>query len=275
MVFTPQHLAELALLLRAAARTEIMPRFRCLEQRAIRTKTSETDFVTDADLAAEAMITAGLDRMFPGCVVVGEEAVADNPALLDRLPDAELAFVVDPIDGTANFVAGLPLFGVMAAAVVRGQVVASAILDPVCDNTALAVRDGGAWIEEADGTRRALAVARPAPVNQMSGVVSWRYLPEPLRSQVIGRLGRLGGSSDYRCAAHQYRLAASGHCHCLVFNRLMPWDHLPGWLLHREAGGYAARYDGSGYRPGQVDGGLICAPDQASWQAVRSALIDP
>ncbi len=54
----------------------------------------------------------------------------------------------------------------------------------------------------------------------------------------------------------------------------MPWDHAPGWLLHQEAGGYSARLDGSAvYARLVTDGGLICAPDRASWQAVRDALL--
>ena len=63
--------------------------------------------------------------MFPGCVVVGEEATSANPSLLNQLADAELAFVVDPVDGTSNFAAGLPLFGCMAAAFRHGEVVRS------------------------------------------------------------------------------------------------------------------------------------------------------
>jgi fructose-1,6-bisphosphatase/inositol monophosphatase family enzyme len=109
-------LDEVVQLLRAAARTEVMPRFRKLQPGMIRTKSGPTDFVTEADEAAEVMITNGLHRMFPGCLVIGEEACAADPDLLGRMAGAELAFVVDPIDGTANFCAGLPLFGVMAAA---------------------------------------------------------------------------------------------------------------------------------------------------------------
>lgn len=274
MSFTRQGLKDLTQLLRAAARLEIMPRFRRLDAGAIRTKSSDTDLVTDADEAAEAMITAGLRSLFPGCVVVGEEATAADPGLLDQLAEAELAFVVDPIDGTANYAAGLPLFGVMAAAVSCGEVVAAAIHDPVGDDTALALRGQGAWIEAADGGRTELRVAQPAPPDRMHGAVSWRYMTEPMRSAVASRLPRLGGSWDYRCAAHEYRMLAAGHCHFLVFNRLMPWDHLPGWLLHREAGGVAARFDRSEYRPGHVGGGLICAPDQACWESLRAALFE-
>lgn len=269
---TRADLTELVTILRDAARAEIMPRFRHLAAGAVRHKTGPLDLVTDADEAAERVISARLAARFPGCVIVGEEAASADPSLLGALAGAALAFVIDPVDGTANFAAGLPLFGVMTAALRHGEVVAAAIHDPVGDDTALALRGGGAWIEAAGGGSLPLHVARPAPVAQMAGNVSWRFMPEPLRSTVCGNLPRLGGSWDYRCAAHEYRMAAGGHCHFLVFNRLLPWDHAPGWLLHHEAGGYAARLDGSPYRPAETDGGLICAPDRASWEALRAAL---
>ncbi len=273
MTFSTADLAALAELLRDAGRTEVLPRFRNLGAGQVREKSGPLDIVTEADEAAERMIAAGLARRFPTAVVVGEEAASADVSRLGLLADADLAFVVDPIDGTANFAAGLPLFGVMAAAIVHGEVVAAAIHDPMGDDTALALRGEGAWIETPDGRRTELRVATPAPAERMSGNVSWRFLPEPQRAVVCANLPRLGGSWDYRCAAHEYRMAAGGHCHFLVFNRLMPWDHAPGWLLHREAGGYAARLDGSPYRPTITDGGLICAPDQASWQCLRDALL--
>jgi fructose-1,6-bisphosphatase/inositol monophosphatase family enzyme len=268
-----RRLADVAALLREAGRAEILPRFRNLGEGGVRTKTGPLDLVTAADEGAEAVITAGLARMFPGCVVVGEEATSADPSRLDRLKGADLAFVVDPVDGTANFAAGLALFGVMAAAIVRGEVVASVIHDPMGDDSALALRGEGAWIERPDGRRSELAVAKAAPVNVMAGNVAWRFLPEPQRSTVCGNLSRLGGSWDYRCAAHEYRMVAGGHCHFLFFNRLYPWDHAPGWLLHREAGGYSARLDGTAYDPAQTAGGLICAPDRDCWAALRETLL--
>ncbi len=272
-MFTTAQACELDLLLRAAARIEIMPRFRKLGADGIRTKTGPLDLVTDADTAAETMITNGLHRLHPGCLVVGEEATASDPGLLDRLAGAELAFTVDPVDGTSNFAAGLPLFGTMAAVIVQGAVVASVIHDPVVDSSSIAVRGEGAWEQAADGTRTALRVAPASKLSEMSGAVSWRYLPPPLRTKVLPNLAKLAQVYDFRCAAHEYRMLAAGHCNILVFNRLMPWDHLPGWLLHKEAGGYSARFDGSAYVPGVIDGGLICAPDQACFEAVREGLL--
>lgn len=272
MRFNDRMATEIATLLRDAALAEIKPRFRRLASGAIRAKTSATDLVTDADEAAERVITAALTERFPGCVVVGEEACAADPGVLGRLAGADLAFVVDPVDGTANFAAGVPLFGCMAAAVVKGEVVAAWIHDPMGDDTAIALRGEGAWIQAPDGHRTDLRVAAPVPVNQMIAGVSWTYIAEPVRSQLTARLPRFAGGVQFRCAAHEYRLVATGNAHVVVYNKLMPWDHLPGWLLHREAGGYSARFDGSEYRPEHTAGGLIAAPDKASWGAVREAL---
>jgi len=264
---------DIADLLRRAGREVILPHFRRLDVAAVRMKTGPLDLVTAADEAAERLITDGLHHRFPGCLVVGEEACAADPTLLGRLGDAELAFVLDPIDGTANYVAELPLFGTMVAAVYRGEIVASVIYDPVGDDSALAVRGEGAWIEAPDGATRDLRVAAPGPAAAMTGSVSWRYFPEPMRQRVCANLCRMAAAWDYRCAAHQYRMLAAGHCHFAMFHRLMPWDHAPGWLLHREAGGYALRLDGTEYSAARSDGGMLCAPDAASWDALRETLL--
>jgi fructose-1,6-bisphosphatase/inositol monophosphatase family enzyme len=274
-VIAAERWADVVQLLRAAARAEIMPRFRKLRPEMVRAKAGPNDLVTEADEAAEVMITAGLRHLFPCCLVVGEEATAADPALLDRLADAKLAFVVDPIDGTSNFVAGLPLFGVMVAAVIGGEVVAGAIHDPVGDDTAVALRGQGAWSWLPDGTSIRMHVSKPLPPERMTGAVSWRFMPDPLRGAVVRNMVQLGGVSDYRCAAHEYRMLAAGHCDFLVFNKLMPWDHLPGWLLHQEAGGFSAHFDGSAYRPGDKSGGLVCTPDRASFEALRDLLLAP
>ncbi len=272
-LFTVRQAEELDLLLRAASRTEIMPRFRRLGSDNVREKSGPLDLVTDADEAAEHMITQGLTRLFPGCLVVGEEATSRDSALLHKLAYADLAFTVDPIDGTSNYAAGLPLFGCMAAVVMRGEVVAAVIHDPVVNSSSLAVRGEGAWECSSDNTRTSLRVAAPVPLAQMTGTASWRYMPPQLRGGVLKNLFKVAQTWDFRCAAHEHRMLAAGHCHFLMFNRLMPWDHLPGALIHREAGGYSARFDGSAYVPGTIDGGLLCAPDLESFEHLRRELL--
>ena len=269
---TAAEVAELVTLLRAVARSEIMPRFRALKPEDIQVKSGPFDLVTVADEAAEVALTKALLARYPQALVVGEEATSKDPSLLDAIGQAELCFILDPIDGTSNFAAGLPLFGVMLAVTRYGKTVAAIIHDPVGDDTAVAIDGQGAWMERRDGGRDVLRVAPPVPIGEMAGSVSWRFMPEPKKSHVCARLPRLGAVSDHRCAAHQYRMAAAGAAHFLVFHRLLPWDHAAGELLFREAGGYAARLDGSPYSPASTEGGLIVAPDQASWIALRDAL---
>jgi fructose-1,6-bisphosphatase/inositol monophosphatase family enzyme len=277
MTFTDKDITHIATILADAAQAEIMPRFKALAAGDIRQKSSVFDPVTEADEAAERVISGRLRASYPGALIVGEEATAHDPSLLDRLADAPLAFVVDPIDGTRNFVAGLPLFGVMAAAIVRGQIVAGAIHDPICRDTAHALKGQGAWLSgPGDATNslpRRLQVAPSAPLACMEAVAGTHYLPESLRTTVLTRLPQLGSATWLRCSAHEYRMAAAGYCHILFYNRLMPWDHAAGWLLHQEAGGYSAHFDGSPYIPAHTSGGLICAPDKASWQLVHDGLM--
>jgi fructose-1,6-bisphosphatase/inositol monophosphatase family enzyme len=62
---------------------------------------------------------------------------------------------------------------------------------------------------------------------------------------------------------------ASGHCHCVMFNKLMPWDHLGGTLICAEAGAHVAKFDGSPYRVGDLEGGILIATDRDSWSLLR------
>jgi fructose-1,6-bisphosphatase/inositol monophosphatase family enzyme len=273
MPFAETDLTALAAILRKAAATEILPRFRRLRPGSIRTKSGPLDLVTDADEAAEARITRDLEQSFRGVLVVGEEAAARDPELINRLAAAPLAITVDPVDGTANFAAGLPLFGVMAAVVEHGVTTAAIILDPVIDTYAAARLGHGATEYAADGSTAQLRVAEPVPLGAMSGMLSWRFMEPRLRASVLANLPRLAQVWDHRCAAHEYRPLIAGHAHFVVFNRLMPWDHLPGALLLREAGGYSAKFDGSPYRPGDIEGGLIATVDAASWRELHSALM--
>src|SRR5664279_4854591 len=225
MQFSQQDALRIGEILSLTAVKEIMPRFQRLAVDQVRQKSSSFDLVTEADEAAERVISDQLRAAFPGCIVVGEEATAKDSTLLAGIAAAELAFIVDPIDGTRNFVSGLPLFGVMLAATVNGEVVLSAIHEPVREDTAFALRGEGAWIRRKDGLTVDLRVAEPLPLSDMEAMVSTSFLPEPLRTVVNGNLSRIGLVSNLRCAAHEYRLAAAGHCHLLFYNKLMPWDH--------------------------------------------------
>lgn len=262
-------ISRLADILRHAAQAEVLPRFRRLEANAVRQKSEAIDLVTEADEQAEHLIRAEITGLAPEVLFIGEEGVAADPASLAALDSAELAVVVDPIDGTANFVAGLPLFAVMAAVVRKGETIAGIIYDPMGDDWVMAEQGGGAWLRRPTGPAERLRFAASVPLEQMTGTASPFFLPLEARARVLGNLAKVRMSASYRCAGHEYRMAAAGHLHYLMFNKLMPWDHLGGVLIAQEAGAHAARLDGSRYRPSHRDGGLLVATDAESWALLR------
>src|SRR5437879_2711858 len=101
-------------LIEETAALEILPRFRKLAAGDIREK-EPGDLVTVADEAAEARLTPLLTALLPGSLVLGEEAAAADPKLLNRLLGDHPVWVIDPVDGTGNFAAGRPAFAVMVA----------------------------------------------------------------------------------------------------------------------------------------------------------------
>jgi fructose-1,6-bisphosphatase/inositol monophosphatase family enzyme len=262
-------IVKLANILRDAAKAEILPRFRRLDAGMVKVKTEAIDLVTEADEAAERFIASRVAALAPDALFVGEETVAANPALLSALAGAELAIVVDPIDGTANYAAGLPLFSVMAAVVVKGETVAGIIYDPMGDDWVMAEKGGGAWLRRPDGEAVRLHVATPLPLAEMVGTASVAFLPADKRVEVLQNTAKVRLVATYRGAGHEYRTFASGHTQFMSYNKLMPWDHLAGVLISQEAGGYAARMDGLPYLPHHVDGGLLVTPDKASWELLR------
>jgi fructose-1,6-bisphosphatase/inositol monophosphatase family enzyme len=263
----------LAELLRLAAKSEILPRFRRLGSGDVRAKSEPTDLVTEADIEAERMIRRALQEWAPDAVFIGEESVASDPSLLGKLADAELAVVVDPVDGTFNFASGIPAFGVMASVVWKGETVAGIIYDPMGDDWVLAEKGAGAYLRRVDGEAMRLAVADAKPLDAMVGMASCGYFFGRDRERILGNLAKVRFFANYRCAAHEYRAFAGGHVHFVLYNKLMPWDHLAGSLIAAEAGGYVARFDGSSYRPSHVDGGLLLATDKDSWQVLRREIV--
>jgi fructose-1,6-bisphosphatase/inositol monophosphatase family enzyme len=192
--FSAAEAGAVAVLLAEAGRLDIMPRFRRLAAGDVRAKSGPLDVVTEADEAAERRIEAGLLALHPGAFILGEEAAAADPALLGRIGGAGLCFVVDPVDGTSNFAAGVPLFGVMVGAILHGETIGAWIHDPLGQDTCIALRGEGAWVEDAEGARRTCHVAEAVQVSAMVGAVSWGYMTPALKARVLPRLSRLAAT---------------------------------------------------------------------------------
>ncbi|TXH84316.1 MAG: inositol monophosphatase [Rhizobium sp.] len=273
MTFSDTDFDHLMATVAEAAAKEIMPRFRSLDAEDISEKTSAIDLVTEADLLAEKHITAALKARFPAALIVGEEAYEADKSVVPALAHAELGFAIDPVDGTFNFAAGLPVFGTMVGVVANGETIASIIHDPVLGDTVTAMKGSGAFLRRKTGQVRRLSVAAAAPLNVMTGSISWAHMDEPDRSRICRNLSKTRLAFSLNCSAYEYWMAASGKWHFIGHSKLMPWDHLAGVLAHQEAGGHTAKFDGTPYRPGETGGGIISAPDEESWRMIRREII--
>lgn len=256
-------------LMRETAAAVILPRFGALAAGEVHEK-SPGEVVTVADREAETLLASGLAALLPGAAVVGEEAASADPRLLEALGGDGPVWLVDPLDGTANFEAGDPRFAVMVALIVDGETVASWMLDPLRDCFAVAERSAGATI---DGVPVRAPTDVP-PLAALKGAVLTRFLPPDLRAEVAARGTRLGRIlPGMRCAGTEYPAIAAGTQHFALFWRALAWDHAPGVLFLTEAGGHAARLDGAPYRPADPRPGLLVAQNEGVWEAVREVLL--
>ena len=256
------HTAMKALLNRVAEQV-ILPRYGKLAQDEVAQKKPD-DLVTIADREAEAMLTEGLEAIIPGLAVVGEEAAHADPAVLDRL--AGDCWIVDPIDGTHNFAHGRPPFGILIAMASGGEAHTGWIYDVLSRRLCIAHRGKGAFV---NGERVTARVTQETPP---VAAISTIFMNPAERERVVARVAPHYRLVDIpRCAAEQYPRLALGTNDVSIFNRTLAWDHAAGALWLNEAGGMAARPDGSPYRVDEIDRtGLLCAASPALWEELAA-----
>lgn len=256
-------------LMRETARAELAPRFRSLARDEIRQK-RPGDFVTVADELSERRLATGLAQLLPGVPVVGEEAVEQDPGLVELIGrPGESCWVVDPLDGTANFAAGREPFAMIVCLVHDRRAVAGWILDVPGDRLAMTVAGGGVTLDGRPVAPRAAAAGR------LAGFVGYRIRKEVERQLPEARRRRFGRLSTLSCAGAEYLEILAGRADFCVYRTTKPWDHAAGTLMLRELGGGAVRFDGTPYEPAQpIQSGLVAAPRHDALAAARGLLED-
>ena len=262
LALTPQ----VAAIMQDAANRAVMPRYQSLSADQIDAKAAD-DVVTIADKEAELILAEGLARLLPEAAIVGEEAAHADPALLERLGDA-LCWIIDPIDGTNNYAAGKPPFGLMVALSQAGETVAGWILDPLTGRFAHAHRGAGAFIGEDRIAARSTEQQPPV------AAISLVFMDPAQRQAMKDHIAPHYSLVDIpRCAAEQYPRLVLGVNDCSIFERTLAWDHAAGVLFVNEAGGKAARPDGRPYRVDEAHlPGLIGAASERLWDDLAGRL---
>ena len=208
------------------------------------------DFLTEVDGETEAFIARQLLQIFPTDGVIGEESKG-RPAV-----EGGAAWVVDPIDGTANFARGVPHFCVSIACVVADKVEVGVIYDPMRDELFSSRRGGGAWLNGAP-----MRASGASELASSSVEVGWNMRAGP--EQFADLLLRVAstGASPSRTGSGALALAyvAAGRRDGFVEHHINAWDCLAGILLVAEAGGYVNDFlRGDGLTKGNPL--IACAP---------------
>lgn len=260
--------ARVAAALKKVAATVILPRFGALNAEEIREKSGPNDLVTEVDERAEAALRQALLTIDPDARFLGEESVAKDESAEAMLSEPGPLWVVDPLDGTRNFVNGVREFGTIVAYVVDGQTQGGwicAIPDGYC---AWALRGEGAFVDSAP-------IAPRDPGARLSALRSLSWLEPERAAQLRERLKLHFDAEPSHCSAYAYLKLAQGAVDFKVSSRIHAWDHLAGALLLEELGGRTSYLDGAPYQPGpSVDRALLAAGPGRDWNAIAARLND-
>jgi myo-inositol-1(or 4)-monophosphatase len=196
------------------------------------TKSSPVDVVTAVDTASEELIVARLLAARPDDGVLGEEGAA-------RDGDSGVRWVVDPIDGTVNFLYGLPAYAVSIAAQVDGRTEVGVVLNVATGELFTAVRGQGAWLTTPGSDARQLHGSVPGSLEQTLVATGFGYRVEQRRLQgavVAELLPEVRDIRRYGCASLDLCAVAAGRVDAYYELDLKPWDHAAGALVAAEAG---------------------------------------
>ena len=238
------------------ARTAIRPLFRSREAIEVKSgKGSRLQLVTKADRAAEARMRDAIGRRFPHHGVVGEEYGSENT-------DAEHTWILDPIDGTKAFVAGLPVFGTLVGLLEQGRPTIG-VIDQAITGERMWGAPQGAWLNgelvttsrPADPERMIVAMTEPGMIRSAAARAAFQRLAD---EALFVRYG-----TD----CWGYAMLAAGYIDVVVESDIKPWDVLPGTAIISAAGGIASAWDGC--RPGS-NGTVLAAGDPD----LHAALVD-
>jgi myo-inositol-1(or 4)-monophosphatase len=194
---------------------------------ALRSKSSPTDIVTQTDLDSETLVRALLSRATPEAGLLGEEGGGTNPG-------QPLQWIIDPLDGTINFLFGVPIFSVSIAAAIHGDVVAGAVIDVLQNEIFSAHLGGGARL---NGQPITAATSEGLAKALIATGFSYRTALREQQGAIVHHL--LPRVRDVRCfgsAALELCWVACGRLNGYFERDIKLWDYAAGALIATEAG---------------------------------------
>jgi len=228
-------LQQLELLLRKAAVSELMPRFRHMERHF----KSDGSIVTEADHACQDKITQALQQQWPEIALLGEEMPESQQNALMQQSQTAL-WVLDPLDGTSNFAAGIPCFSISLALLINGKVQLGLIYDPTREECFSALFGKGAWL---NGERLQVNDEAVMPLSNCMAQIDFKRLPKPLAAQIASH-PPYSSQRSFGSGALDWCWLAAGRVQLYLHGKQKLWDYSAGQLILTEAGGQSCTLEG-------------------------------
>ncbi|WP_369796342.1 inositol monophosphatase family protein, partial [Snodgrassella sp. CFCC 13594] len=228
-------------LVRQVAQAEVMPRFLAVSV----SKKHDGSLLTEADVAAQSAFAKGL-RHIIDCPMLGEEMSAQDQLALWQYNGGGL-WVVDPIDGTNNFINGMPHFALSVAYVQHGRSQLGVIFNPVSQECFYAQHGYGAFL---NGQKLPLRSVEKPLIDAIAGV-EVKYLRSGKLSSRMQTLAPVGSQRSMGCSTLDWCYLAAGRYDVYVHGGQRLWDYAAGALIYEEAGGQLATLEGDDFWSGQ------------------------
>ena len=264
-------------IIQEVADTEILPRFCSLKKEEISYKAGD-DPVTIADRRAENALSKRLSDLLQGSKVVAEEAYASDMRIFDHFHDESPVWIIDPIDGTRNFIAGRDTFGIIVALSQQNQTLASWLYHPTSREFISAEKGGGAYYQG-----QKLKVRSAESLDKMLGVLGYQiyqaYQNSAHATDDSFQKPRFAEPSKAACHDFPRLVLDKPHFGCddaqqwhfrALLQTCSPWDDAAPLMIHSESGGYSAHWNGEPFRPNSYGHGFMATPDKDSWMEMKN-----
>lgn len=236
-------ITELSALIVAAAREELLPRFRQVSY----SRKADDSLLTEADLAMQQRLARELAAHWPQIPFLGEEMSSEEQQRLLQSGEQGV-WIVDPLDGTRNFAAGVPFFSVSVALLKQGEVVLGVVYDPVRDECFSAVKGEGA---QCNG-EPLHALTAPSQLRQTITIIDFKRLAPELATRLVTERP-FSSQRSFGSVAIDWCWLAAGRCHTYLHGAQRLWDYGAGTLIFAEAGGHFCTLEGEALVNGTLE----------------------
>ena len=219
----------------------VLPMYQNLKDEDIMYK-DNSDLVTSVDIKIEEELNKILLQIIPNSLFVGEEIVSREPNVIDNYNYNNYCWTVDPIDGTKNFIRGKDKFAIMIGLTFKEKIIQSWIYRPLTEEFCYAKLDEGSYINN-----KKIYIENDTDISKAVGSISSKYWENNLFKKIQNLKRSFNNINSYGCIGIEYIDIVKGLRDFAILSKLSPWDHIPGILFVKEAGGAITHFDKKDY----------------------------